>query len=366
MLTPLAETNLPRRLVRVTVLSAVLLLTWVCIGSPSAQAQSLLPPAGQIFQGTSGQPISAYEQAAGKHPAVYQIFSAWGEWLPGMFADAAAARARLMIHITTASGNREMITPAQIAAGDGDGWLIALNGAIAAAGRPVYVRLMAEMDNANNPYSAYNADGSFRGAGHSPAAYIRAWRRVTLILRGGTRATIDARLARLRMPPLRASGDLPLTRVAMLWVPMTGGSPDIPGNQPRDYWPGRAWVDWVGTDFYSKFPNFAGLDAFSHEFPGLPFVFGEYAMWGSDDAAFITRLFGWITHHRQVRMVVYNQGMALDGPFRLSHYPAAAAALRAALASPRYPAFAPEWLVGSSTSARTGRSPARTSRSQPG
>jgi hypothetical protein len=343
MLAPVAHTNLPRRLVRVTVLTVVLLLTWLCIGSRSAQAQPLLPPAGQIFQGTSGQPISAYEQAAGKHPAVYQIFSAWGEWLPGMFADAATARARLMIHITTASGSREMITPAQIAAGDGDGWLIALNGAIAAAGRPVYVRLMAEMDNANNPYSAYNADGSFRGAGHSAAAYIRAWRRVTLILRGGPLATIDARLARLRMPPLRASGDLPVTRVAMLWVPMTGGSPDIPGNQPRDYWPGRAWVDWVGTDFYSKFPNFAGLDAFSHEFPGLPFVFGEYAMWGSDDAAFITRLFGWIAHHRQVRMVVYNQGLVPGGPFRLSHYPAAAAALRAALASPRYPAFAPEW-----------------------
>src|ERR1039458_4874158 len=30
----------------------------------------------------------------------------------------------------------------------------------------------------------------------------------------------------------------------------------------------RAYVDWVGTDFYSKFPNFTGLDTFYKEFPG--------------------------------------------------------------------------------------------------
>jgi hypothetical protein len=262
-----------------------------------------------------------------------------------MFADAAAARARLMIHITTASGTQEMITPAQIAAGQGDAWLIALNRAIAASGHPVYVRLMAEMDNANNPYSADNADGSSRGAGHSPAAFRRAWKRVTLILRGGSRVVIDRRLARLGMPPLATGSDLPIAPVAMLWVPMTAGSPDIAGNQPRDYWPGRAWVDWVGTDFYSKFPNFTGLDSFYRAFAGEPFVFGEWALWGSDDPGFIRRLFAWIGSHPRVRMIVYNQGQLPNGPFRLDHYPAGARTLRSALASSRYPAFAPDWLA---------------------
>ncbi|MGZ4172898.1 MAG: hypothetical protein ACXVQR_00300 [Solirubrobacteraceae bacterium] len=41
--------------------------------------------------------------------------------------------------------------------------------------------------------------------------------------------------------------------------------------------PGSAWVDWVVTDFYGKFPNFAGLrrllagprfPAFPPEIPG--------------------------------------------------------------------------------------------------
>jgi hypothetical protein len=33
---------------------------------------------------------------------------------------------------------------------------------------------------------------------------------------------------------------------------MTAGSPDIPGNRPSAYWPGASYVDWTGTDFYSR------------------------------------------------------------------------------------------------------------------
>src|SRR5581483_1741142 len=251
---PTLHTNLRRRLAFVTpILAAV---AAACVPTTS-RAAAFLPAPHQIFQGVAGQPISSYEQATGKHPAVYQVFSAWGEYLPGIFQDAAAAQARLMIHITTASGPQEVISPAAIARGEGDSWLIALNNAIYASGRITYVRLMAEMDNANNPYSAYSSDGSYRGGAHSQAAWKQAWRRVTLILRGGPLASIDARLRALGMPPLHASADLPAPPVAMLWVPMTGGSPNIAGNQPGNYWPGAQWVDWVGTDFYSKFPNFA-------------------------------------------------------------------------------------------------------------
>src|SRR5581483_11323001 len=142
---------------------------------------------------------------------------------------------------------------------------------------------------------------------------------------GGSLAAIDAQLRALRMPALHAVADLPQPQVAMLWVPMTGGSPDIPGNQPSDYWPGRRWVDWVGTDFYSKFPNFAGLNRFYGAFRGLPFVFGEWALWGADDPVFVGRLFGWVRSHPRVRMLVYNQGQNPVGPFRLSRYPSSAA-----------------------------------------
>jgi hypothetical protein len=201
---------------------------------------------------------------------------------------------------------------------------------------------MAEMDGSWNAYSAYNADGSARDSAHSPAAFGRAWKRATLILRGGSLSHIDSELHRLGMPSLRASADLPRAKVAMLWVPQVAGSPDVPGNQPRAYWPGRRWVDWVGTDFYGKFPNFSGLTALYDAYPGMPFMFGEWALWGSDDSGFVDRLFAWTGSHPRTRMLIYNQGIDPNGPFRLSKYPNAARELGRLLASAKFPEFAPE------------------------
>jgi hypothetical protein len=330
----------PRRLALLVPTLAALVLA---LGAPSAWSSAFLPPRHEIFQGVAGPPISSYMQAAGKHPAVYQVFAAWGEYLPGIFKDAENAHSRLMIHITTASGTQEMITPQQIAQGAGDAWLIAINQAMYDSGVITYVRLMAEMDAYWNDYSAYNQDGSYRGASHSQAAYRNAWRRVTLIMRGGPLLAIDSALQRLRMPPLRSTHNLPAPKVAMLWVPQTAGAPDVPGNQPRSYWPGRQWVDWVGTDFYGKYPNFSGLNSFYRSYPGLPFVFGEWALWGSDDPGFVDGLFGWIGSHPRARMLIYNQGLNLGGPFRLTSYPRAAGELRRLLAGPRFPSFAPEF-----------------------
>ncbi len=307
-----------------------------------ARAQPFLPPSGKVFAGVAGQPLSSYVAAVGKHPPVYQEFVAWGQYLPGITADASRARARLMIHITTAYGAGEAITPGGIAQGRGDAWLIGLAQAIFDSGNVTYIRLMAEMDGSWNPYSAYNSDGSPRDRAHSTSAFRQAWKRVTLIMRGGSLRHIDAVLHRLGMPPLHARGDLPQPSVAMLWVPQVAGSPAVAGNQPRDYWPGSAWVDWVGTDFYGKYPNFSGLTAFYDAFGAQPFMFGEWALWGSDDPGFVDALFGWIGAHPRTRMLIYNQGVRTGGPFRLSWYPRAAKELGRLLASSRFPAFAPE------------------------
>jgi hypothetical protein len=244
-----------------------------------------------------------------------------------------------MIDIGTGSGSgsREVITPKLIAAGDGDQWLLALGRAIAASGHPVYIRLMPGMDGFWNFYSAYNSDGSPRGATRSTAAFRMAWKRVTLILRGGSLAHIDQILARLGMPPVPTTQDLPAGRVAMVWGPEVAGEPDIPANQPRAYWPGRAWVDWVGTDFYSRFEDFTALSSFYAAFGGAPFVFGAYGLSGADDPGYVHRLLGWVDAHPRARMLVYND------PSRLSRHPQAARALRRALAGSRFPSFAADW-----------------------
>jgi hypothetical protein len=203
---------------------------------------------------------------------------------------------------------------------------------------------MAEMDNYQNSYCGFNADGSSRGSGYSPVAFRQAWKRIVLILRGGPVAQINRRLHGLGMPPVASSyATLPIAPVAFLWVPMTFGDPDIPANQPSAYYPGKAWVDWVGTDFYSKFPNWGPLSQFYRSFRGRPFVFGEWGIWGADSPSFVHQMFNWVLSHHRVRLLMYYDGYRVNDPLSLSFYPHSAAAIGRELRNPVFPPFTAEW-----------------------
>jgi hypothetical protein len=227
------------------------------------------PPAGKVLTGVADKPVSTYTNTVGKRPAVYEEFVAWGQWLPPIAEDARSTRSRSMMMISTAFGSKNVISPAGIASGAGDSWLIGLAQQLYRSGNITYLRLMAEMNNCENPYAADNCNGSSRGGDYSAAAFKQAWRRVTLIMRGGPITLIDRELHELNMPRLRTSLTyLPTPKVAMVWVPMVAGKPAVPALEPRVYWPGKRWVDWVGTDFYSRYPNWSGLDSFYSDFLG--------------------------------------------------------------------------------------------------
>ena len=327
-------------------LAAALAATFVLALPVAAQADPFLPPAGKVFAGvTGGYETSDFVRQTGQHPSVFQFFGGWNQSLEYMFRGAERARSRLMIHVDTRdSSGRERITPRGLARGKGDGYLLELGARIAESGQPTYIRLMSEMDGNWNAYCAYTASGRPKGGAHTTGWYRQAWRRTVLILRGGPLSSVNAKLRALHLPPVRgASGDLPRGRIAFLWVPQVAGAPDVRGNAPRAYWPGSRYVDWVGTDFYSKFPNFSGLESFYRQFPRKPFAFAEWAMWGGDDPGFVRRLFGWARSHRRVRMMLYNQGKESPGLFRLRRYPRARAALRHELRAPRFVPFAPEY-----------------------
>jgi hypothetical protein len=195
-----------------------------------------------------------------------------------------------------------------------------------------------------------------------------------VILKGGRVARLSHRLRGLGLPRLRdlerpseaRLTRLPRPQVALQWVPMTAGSPNIAGNRPSAYWPGGRYVDWVGTDFYSRFPNFAGLNRFynAKQYGGRPFVFGEWAMWGRDDAGFMSRFFAWVAAHPRVKMLTYNQGNMPTSEFRLYRYPRAARVMRRALRAKRYTSAAPG--PGLTRSAASALNPARASANRPG
>jgi hypothetical protein len=319
----------------------------------SAQAKPYVAPRGKVIVGvTGGRTCDGYSRAAGQRPAVFQFFVAWGDRFKYAYRRARDAGAGLMVHLSTYNGpgSEERSTPRDIALGREDRYLYALGQDFATYGKPVYLRLFSEMNNAANPYSAYDMRGRSRGAAHSHYWFRQAWRRVDLIVKGGRVATVNRRLSRLGLPRLQGlerPHEIRVTRlaqphVALQWAPMTAGSPNIAGNRPAGYWPGGAYVDWVGTDFYSRYPNFAGLSRFygNRLFGAKPFVFGEWAMWGRDDPEFMRRFFDWVAAHPRVRMLAYNQGNAPTARFRLYRYPKAARVMRLALRSPRYTARA--------------------------
>jgi len=296
-----------------------------------ASGNAFLPPRGDVWHGVAGGSAAAFARETGRTPDVFQTFTTWGSAEYALRTTPRGMPAMLHLSTNRGPGTPEVIDSSQIAAGRGDAWLLRFARAVADRGEPLYLRLFAEMNGPWNAYCAFDADGRAR-PGHSTRQFRRAWRRIALILRGGPRERIDAKLRRLGMRAVQA-GEGPLARapVALMWVPHNATALDTRANQPRAYWPGNAYVDWVGTDFYGQNPNWGALERIYRDFPGKPFVFGEWALWGRDDPSFVKRVFAFARTHRRVRMLVYNQGGRSNGPFRLKRYPRARRVLRALL-----------------------------------
>jgi hypothetical protein len=315
-----------------------------------ASAATFAPHFGKVWNGLTGTNSTfGYERRVGKHVAVRGNFVLWGGRFGWAIRAAIADRSRPLLHVSTANGQHqpEVISPGAIARGRGDRFLLALNWYLARYGRPVYLRWLGEMNNCDNVYSSRRCDGSPRGPNHSPRSFRQAWRRAVLVVRGGDVATINRKLASLGMHSIETqAASLPRPQVAFIWSPMTGGSPLIAALRPRLFWPGARYVDWVGTSFYSKYPNFRYLTPYYKRFAARfrkPFALVEWALWGSDDPNFVRTLFAWIRSHRRTRMIAYNQENLSNGPFVLAHYPRSAEVIRREITSPRFLAWPPEW-----------------------
>jgi hypothetical protein len=246
----------------------------------------------------------------GQRSTVHQAFLGWGqgqsygspfrELLP-MFGPVP------MLHLGTAArppSRKEAITPAAIAAGAGDGYLIALNGAINEWGKLVYIRPMAEM---NNPRSLYSYERK-HDAAHSPVAYRHAFCRVFVILHGGSAAKVDALLRRFGLGPV--GRDLPVnpypTALRVIWNPLAGI--EHGPNPAARYFPGNACVDLIGNDMFSSSiggGSFEENQALYDAHPTKPYSLPEWGLEGVDDPAFIRRICDFVKMHRRTEMAAY-------------------------------------------------------------
>jgi hypothetical protein len=332
----------------------------------AAIARPFRPPHHRAFHGVSDtghvKDFRVFKHRVRAHPATLESFSHWdGRHTTSGLRRWDRTDTRGVLSLSTAAGGQpERITPRKIADGWGDDYILRLNESIATSHQVVYLRLFPEMNGHWNPYCAFNANGTSRGASHSTANFRKAWRRITLIVRGGEdRSYINRKLLRLGMPRIyRASSNhdpvyrrkevpkrLPGAKVALMWNPQTIGSPAVAGNAAGNYWPGHRYVDWVGADISSKFatPGIrAALTSFYRRWDRWPFLLGEYSPWDNDYSGDFTRwLFNWAQGHGRTRMLIYYRSVSPNNAFDINHWPAARRVIRHRLNKHLFDPFAP-------------------------
>jgi hypothetical protein len=327
------------------------LLAALCAALPAAaQAGTLLPKGKKIFFGVSdtGDPadFGHFSTDLHKHPALIESFRSWGAEFPDSIERWQAARARPVLHLTSADAGdgHELISPRSIAQGYGDEYLVRLNRLFWEKEMAAYIRPLGEPNRCLNVYSSYDCAGKLRDVAHKPRWYRLAFRRIFIVVHGGgSRAKINARLGETGLPPLRAGGGgLPGAPVAVLWSTLPAGSPTVPQNRPKYFYPGDKYVDWVGTDFYSDAQDWKALTGLYNRFSNKPFAIPEFGIsTGADDPAYMDRLLGWVRGHKRCKMLIYYQDFGSASSYRIQNYPSSLTALSDALHHPVFPAFAP-------------------------
>jgi mannan endo-1,4-beta-mannosidase len=167
--------------------------------------------------------IAEFTNAARVKPRIVVYYSPWNEPFSTSFAQTAWGHDAYVLVELQPNG----VTLASIAAGGSDAYLRSYADAIVAFGQPVILSFGHEM---NGTWYSW-------GAGHTPAAtFVAAWRHVVRIFRAAGAAN-----------------------VTWLW---TVNSIAGAASSLTQWWPGAAWVDWIGIDGY----YFRATDTFGSVF----------------------------------------------------------------------------------------------------
>ena len=312
----------------------------VC-AAPASAAMSLVPPKPDVLLGVSDrgstEQFNTFAEETGKHPALMQTFLGWGNSVNKAYERWRETQTRPVVAISTQNAQtlEEIITPQQIALGYGDDYLLQLNQFFATHNLPAYIRPLGEPNRCLNAWAGVECDGTLKDGEHSSYWYKEAFRRIVAIVRGGlTTEGLNAELAEIGLPGLQRSKganpeSLPVAPVSIIWSPLPAGSPRVKGNFPGNYWPGSKWVDWVGTDFYAKYPVWEDLNRFyaAKQWKNKPIAITEWAMSEEDEPKFVKQLINWVVTHKRVQMLTYYQGFGYGNTYELSHYPSTTAML---------------------------------------
>ncbi|MGE3795664.1 MAG: glycoside hydrolase family 26 protein [Dehalococcoidia bacterium] len=252
-------------------------------------------------------------------------------------------------------------TLAGVARGEVDAHLIDAAGRIADWDGRVMLRPNWEMNAPWFPWGAFDAKTGSARPGNEPADYRAAWKRAHAILDGGPRDAVDARLREAGLPPLTAGGDaIAEADPVWIWAPAHGpAQPVAASHVTGDYYPGDAFVDWVGLDWYAHegmtvahvtrerpigSDPVTRIDDFYNAYAvarGKPIALTEWGLASAprgegDDPTWMRDALAWMTAHPAVKAQVYFNQAAPDVEHRLESFPEAAAVFRSAMDDGRW------------------------------
>jgi mannan endo-1,4-beta-mannosidase len=242
-------------------------------------------------------PIAEFAETAGRQPDLVGYFSSWAQPFNATFAT--------MLHdhgaVTLVQIDPAGASIAAIAAGDYDDYLRAYADAVRRFGHSVVIGFGHEMNARWYPW----------GYGHvAPAVFVAAWRHLVNLFR-------------------QQGAD----NVTWLWTIQAQG----PGTGPATpWWPGSAYVTWVGIDgFYSRpsdtFPTLFGPTiATVRSLTTKPILLSQTAVSPqAGQAAKIRNLFGGVAAYGLLGLVWFNEAAPGNQPdWRIQDNRAAKAAFR--------------------------------------
>jgi hypothetical protein len=291
----------PRILAALALAAAVSL----AVAAPAAVAGSIVPASGVYLGAFANEPggITTLETAIGRNLALDRTYVPWTftGWANRIAPDRAAGRIPELAWTAAPT-----TTAAAIAAGTQDRVILAAARAMRDSGTQIMLVPWYEFDQPR---------GHKRFIG-GPKRVIAAWRHMVRLF--------------------RAVG---ATNVHFVWTPMAYDFGPYANVDATAFYPGNAYVHWIGADAY----NFPGapfrtqaelLDpalAFAHKH-NKPFIVGETASLSSNaqTPAWIEAYGSWAALHPHVKAITYFDSISPKGnDFRLIAHPSVLAAFAA-------------------------------------
>ena len=299
---------------------------------------------GVSDRGTTTE-FNEFAELTAKHPRCCRPSILWGNSLNEAYERWRETATWPILHISTADDQTlaELITPAQIALGYGDDYLLQLNDFFASKGLPAYIRPLGEPNRCLNAWSAVNCDGSQKGGEHTTGWYKQAFRRIVAIVRGGQSLEgVNATLAEIGLPPVsrtkarrrRAAGGAGQHHLEPAARRLAAGQRQLPGQLLAGAALGRL----------GRHRLLLAISRLGRPQPLLRRQTVEGQTGGDDRVGglrrrrprWVKQTIAWTVKHPRVRMLVYYQGFGPGNPYDLRLYPRTTNTLRLKIRRPNF------------------------------